>query len=270
MLHTTHGKLKIAGSLDSCLFSNVALAVAEVVHVTDEHGVGKGGYDCNAGASNWMQGWPLDQTHGVFSEVIKNCLANKENTTIETVNFFNVQPTAADISSGCLGRQRRRIGAAATATASTASSSIAMQNTCSWLVIANRVRSIQTIDIEVGQTLNHSSIMNKNHPGPDLSTSFDGMTWACQSAPGRCQLLVVKTASGADWSLHALGFSSVADFSRWFLLPELPAGLPAHHLVPTWMWCVATKPQEGKLGRKARSICSTCCCSLLMQALCLF
>ena len=139
MLRTARGKDLCFGystccSSDSCLFSNVALAVAEVVHVTDEHGVGKGGYDCNAGASNWMQGWPLDQTHGVFSEVIKNCLANKENTTIETVNFFNVQPTAADISSGCLGRQRRRIGAAATATASTAWNSIAMQNTCRWLV----------------------------------------------------------------------------------------------------------------------------------------
>eukprot|EP00913_Durusdinium_trenchii_P019055 g17908.t2 len=28
-----------------------------VVHVAKVHGVGKGGYDCNAGASNWMQGW---------------------------------------------------------------------------------------------------------------------------------------------------------------------------------------------------------------------
>ena len=28
-----------------------------VVHVQHVHGVGKGGYDCNAGASNWIQGW---------------------------------------------------------------------------------------------------------------------------------------------------------------------------------------------------------------------
>ena len=29
----------------------------KIVH--EVHGVGHGGYDCNAGASNWMQGWPL-------------------------------------------------------------------------------------------------------------------------------------------------------------------------------------------------------------------
>lgn len=27
------------------------------VHVQSMHGVGQGGYDCQAGASNWIQGW---------------------------------------------------------------------------------------------------------------------------------------------------------------------------------------------------------------------
>ena len=31
----------------------------EVKIVHKVHGVGHGGYDCDAGASNWMQGWPL-------------------------------------------------------------------------------------------------------------------------------------------------------------------------------------------------------------------
>ena len=32
---------------------------SEVKIVHEVHGVGHGGYDCDAGASNWMQGWPL-------------------------------------------------------------------------------------------------------------------------------------------------------------------------------------------------------------------
>lgn len=36
--------------------SVVATAIAAVWQVHVEHGVGHGGYDCNAGASNWIQG----------------------------------------------------------------------------------------------------------------------------------------------------------------------------------------------------------------------
>ena len=57
---------ELAGSVSLLCLKSEDGAV-QAVNVTSQvkivhkvHGVGHGGYDCNAGASNWMQGWPLD------------------------------------------------------------------------------------------------------------------------------------------------------------------------------------------------------------------
>ena len=40
----------------------VTVCFQQVVIHKEVHGVGKGGYDCGAGADNWMQGWQLGST----------------------------------------------------------------------------------------------------------------------------------------------------------------------------------------------------------------
>ena len=101
------------------------------------------------------------------------------------------------------------------------------------------------------------------------------MTWACQSAPGRCQLLVVKTASGADWSFHALGFCCVFStyllqiFRGDFCCQNFQLGCPHTTLSPlgcdVWPPSLKKESSEGKLVLFARHAvvrywCKPCAC----------
>ena len=51
---------------------------------------------------------------------------------------------------------------------------------------------------------------------------------------------------------------------RWLLLPELSIGLPSHHLVPTWLWCLVA--WSGRTTKLSNASCNSTC--PLIQLVC--